>query len=115
MQTIFPECDEVTPPGIDSAEPAFLEAPFLKSPALEPITLEPITPEPIRTRSPAVEAHYEEFLGMTAVVASHAMRRFFSVTSKVARSNYPVLITGRERNGQGTDRQSGPSLFQTGQ
>ena len=80
METIWPECDEVTPVSIDSAEPAFLVQ--------------------RRMRGPAAEPRYEEFLGMTTVVASPIMRRLLSVTSKIARTNSPILITGESGTGK---------------
>src|SRR3984885_9070430 len=80
MEPISPECDELTPVSIDYGE----------------------TPVPrrISRRVSDPEPQYEEFLGMTAVIASPAMRRLLTATSKVARSNLPVLITGESGTGK---------------
>ncbi len=48
----------------------------------------------------APEIIYEEFLGMTAVVASPVMRRLVTVTSRAARTNSPVLISGESGTGK---------------
>jgi transcriptional regulator with PAS, ATPase and Fis domain len=79
MKTICRESDEVTPVSIDSADQTFL----------------------IRSERRAMsEPRYEEFLGMTTVIASPAMRRLISVTGKVGRTNSPVLITGESGTGK---------------
>jgi transcriptional regulator with PAS, ATPase and Fis domain len=52
------------------------------------------------TKPRAVEACREEFLGMTAVIASPAMRRLVALTSRVARLAAPVLITGESGTGK---------------
>jgi transcriptional regulator with PAS, ATPase and Fis domain len=83
MEQILSECDEVTPVRIDSVEPSVSS--ILRRP---------------RRRASAQEPHYEEFLGMTTVVASPVMRRLLTVTSKVARTNSPVLITGESGTGK---------------
>jgi transcriptional regulator with PAS, ATPase and Fis domain len=46
------------------------------------------------------EPHYEVFLGMTTVVGSPVMRRLLSVTSRIARTNFPILITGESGTGK---------------
>jgi transcriptional regulator with PAS, ATPase and Fis domain len=56
----------------------------------------PIRPE----RRATAEPRYEEFLGMTTVIASPAMRRLISVAGKVGRTNSPVLITGESGTGK---------------
>jgi two-component system response regulator AtoC len=48
----------------------------------------------------APEIIYEEFLGMTAVVASPVMRRLVTITSRAARTNSPVLISGESGTGK---------------
>jgi two-component system response regulator AtoC len=80
MKTIRRESDEVTPVGIDSQ----IDQTF------------PIRPG----RRPAPEPRYEEFLGMTTVIASPAMRRLIAVAAKVGRTNAPVLITGESGTGK---------------
>ena len=51
-------------------------------------------------RRATAEPRYEEFLGMTTVIASPAMRRLLSVTAKVGRTNAPILITGESGTGK---------------
>ena len=80
MNPIYSTCDEVAPVSIDSGELALQR--------------------PISRRLPASEPHYDEFLGMTAVTASPVMRRLLTVTSRVARSSSPVLITGESGTGK---------------
>jgi two-component system response regulator AtoC len=46
------------------------------------------------------ETSYEEFLGMTAVVASPVMRRLVTITSRAARTTSPVLISGESGTGK---------------
>ena len=46
------------------------------------------------------EPHYEEFMGMTTVIASPAMRRLISIAAKVGRTNSPVIITGESGTGK---------------
>lgn len=77
------ECDEVT-----LADIADLESPAARVPSI------------VRRRRPNPEPHYEQFLGMTTVVASPVMRRLLSMTGKVARSGFPVLITGESGTGK---------------
>jgi len=48
----------------------------------------------------AHETIYEEFLGMTAVVASPVMRRLVTITSRAARTNSPILISGESGTGK---------------
>jgi len=50
-------------------------------------------------REPA-KPYYEDFLGMTAVIASAPMRSLMSMTEKVAGTNSPVLITGESGTGK---------------
>jgi two-component system response regulator AtoC len=80
MENCRHQCDEVTPVSIDSADQAFLVR---------------------RERlAPRVEPRYEEFLGMTAIIASPAMRRLVAAASKIGRANSPVLITGESGTGK---------------
>jgi transcriptional regulator with PAS, ATPase and Fis domain len=51
-------------------------------------------------RRHAQEIIHEEFLGMTAVVASPVMRRLVTITSRAARTNSPVLISGESGTGK---------------
>jgi transcriptional regulator with PAS, ATPase and Fis domain len=51
-------------------------------------------------REAVVESVYEEFLGMTAVVASSSMRRLLAVACRIGRTNSPVLITGESGSGK---------------
>ncbi|HWF07331.1 MAG TPA: sigma-54 dependent transcriptional regulator [Bryobacteraceae bacterium] len=51
-------------------------------------------------RRQAPEPHYEEFLGMTTVIASPAMRRLIAITSRIGRTSSPVLITGESGTGK---------------
>ena len=46
------------------------------------------------------QALYEEFLGMTAIVASPSMRRVISLASRAAATNLPVLISGESGTGK---------------
>src|SRR4051794_40018634 len=46
------------------------------------------------------EPLYEEYAGMTTVIASMAMRRLISAASKVGRTNSPILITGESGTGK---------------
>jgi transcriptional regulator with PAS, ATPase and Fis domain len=80
MDKIRRESDEVSPVSIDSVDQAFL-----------------VRPE---KRAAIAEPRYEEFLGMTTVIASPAMRRLIAVASKVGRTNSPVLITGESGTGK---------------
>jgi transcriptional regulator with PAS, ATPase and Fis domain len=86
MEPTVSECDELTPGDVDFTEPPAASA--------TAIVMSP------RRRPAAPEPHYEEFLGMTAVVASPVMRRLLSATAKVARTNSPVLITGESGTGK---------------
>jgi len=79
MEKICLESDEVTPLSFSSAEQAFLIR---------------------RDRHAGPEPHYEEFLGMTTVIASPAMRRLITAAAKVGRTNSPVLITGESGTGK---------------
>jgi transcriptional regulator with PAS, ATPase and Fis domain len=73
------QCDEVTPAQFQELEP----------------------PRPIRApKSPSHEPHYEDFMGMTTVIASTSMRRLISMTARVGRTNSPVLITGESGTGK---------------
>src|SRR5438270_11440364 len=85
MENIRHERDEVTPsdPGPKNNLDGIAER--------LPIRLEkPLSPEP----------QYEEFLGMTTVIASPSMRRMIAVASRVGRTNSPVLITGESGTGK---------------
>jgi transcriptional regulator with PAS, ATPase and Fis domain len=82
MDPVVCECDEVTPVTIGRAEPTAL------APAL------------LRPRRPVAEPHFEEYLGMTTVIASPVMRRLLSLVAKVARTDIPVLITGESGTGK---------------
>ncbi len=58
-------------------------------------------PRPILKPAPAShEPRYEEFLGMTAVMASASMRRLISITGRVGRTASPVLISGESGTGK---------------
>lgn len=48
----------------------------------------------------SAEPQYEDFLGMTAVLASPAMRRVMTLAGRVGRSSAPVLITGESGTGK---------------
>ena len=57
----------------------------------------------VTPRSPSKgpdEFPHEEFLGMTAVVASASMRQLLQITRRVSRMNSPVLITGESGSGK---------------
>jgi transcriptional regulator with PAS, ATPase and Fis domain len=60
----------------------------------------PIRSDCFRERRQTPETIYEEFLGMTAVVASSSMRRLLAVTNRAARTNSPVLISGESGTGK---------------
>jgi transcriptional regulator with PAS, ATPase and Fis domain len=60
----------------------------------------PIRSDGFRERRQTPETIYEEFLGMTAVVASSSMRRLLAVTNRAARTNSPVLISGESGTGK---------------
>ena len=87
MSKIFHQSDEVTP--------------FRRS---HPDQTYPIRPDMRREmhqeKRHAPETIYEEFLGMTAVVASPVMRRLVTITSRAARTNSPVLISGESGTGK---------------
>jgi transcriptional regulator with PAS, ATPase and Fis domain len=85
MQKPHLQSDEVTPVSIDSASFGIESPSFL-----------------IRAerRMSVPEPHYEEFLGMTTVVASPVMRRLFNMAARVGRTNSPVLITGESGTGK---------------
>jgi len=78
MEDIRVKRDEVTPLSIHPT-------PFVKRAERRTIMAEP---------------HFEEFLGMTTVVASPMMRRLFNMAAKVGRTNSPVLITGESGTGK---------------
>jgi two-component system response regulator AtoC len=46
------------------------------------------------------EPRYEEFLGMTTVIASESMRRLITIASRVGRTSSAVLITGESGTGK---------------
>ena len=81
MSKIFHQSDEVTP--------------FRRS---NPDQTHPIRHADRRRRRRRLI--YEEFLGMTAVVASPVMRRLVTITSRAARTNSPVLISGESGTGK---------------
>ena len=83
MSKIFHQSDEVTP--------------FRRS---DPDQTCPIRPGLHNERRHAHETIYEEFLGMTAVVASPVMRRLVTITSRAARTNSPILISGESGTGK---------------
>lgn len=78
MEKIRTHCDEVTPVTLG-------------------VTDQPVI---IRTERRAAEPHYEEFLGMTTVIASSAMRRLIAVTSRIGRTSSRILITGESGTGK---------------
>lgn len=51
-------------------------------------------------RRPDRPTLYEEFLGMTAIVASPSMRRVILLASRAAQTNLPVLISGESGTGK---------------
>jgi transcriptional regulator with PAS, ATPase and Fis domain len=53
-----------------------------------------------RHAQPEPEVRFEKFLGMTAVVASAAMRGLFGVAARIGRFSSPVLITGETGTGK---------------
>lgn len=74
---------------------------YIKSDEVTPAAVEPSSFLLRQERRGVVtEPHYEEFLGMTTVVASPVMRRLFSMAAKVGRTNSPVLITGESGTGK---------------
>jgi transcriptional regulator with PAS, ATPase and Fis domain len=87
MSKIFHQSDEVTPLRRSRADQTY-----------------PIRPDMGhdigRDRRHAPEIVYEEFLGMTAVVASPVMRRLITIASRAARTNSPVLISGESGTGK---------------
>ena len=85
------QSDEVTPFRIDDTGQTFPIRPDLQH---------DLRPERYRDWRQAPEPLYQEFLGMTAVVASPSMRRLIAVTSRAARTNSPVLISGESGTGK---------------
>jgi transcriptional regulator with PAS, ATPase and Fis domain len=69
-----------------------------------------VTPEPLADPEPphlirkpktvSHEPHYEEFMGMTTVIAAASMRRLVTVTGRVGKTNSPVLISGESGTGK---------------
>ena len=51
------------------------------------------------THSAPPEALLMDFVGMTALVASPAMRRVLTVAARIAPTSLPVLITGESGTG----------------
>lgn len=47
-----------------------------------------------------LEPTYQEFLGMTAIVASPSMRRLINLANRAAQANLPVLISGESGSGK---------------
>jgi two-component system, NtrC family, response regulator AtoC len=79
MNRIHQRSDEVTPFRMNPADQTY----------------------PIRgERRHTAETIYEEFLGMTAVVASPLMRRLVTIASRAARTSSPVLISGESGTGK---------------
>ena len=56
-------------------------------------------PEPFGPEA-ADKAHTVEFLGMTAIISSPAMRHLIFTAEKIARTSSPVLITGESGTGK---------------
>jgi len=83
MSKVFHQSDEVTPLRRSQTDQTY-----------------PIRPETFHEKRHTPETVYEEFLGMTAVVASPVMRRLVTITSRAARTNSPVLISGESGTGK---------------
>lgn len=60
----------------------------------------PARPALLRQAVSFEPCRYDEFLGMTAVIASQPMRRLLAVTARVARTGAPVLISGDSGTGK---------------
>jgi len=82
MPSMLSECDELTPVQLGT-----------------PDVMPSAAPAIVR-RACRLEPQYEDFLGMTAVVASPAMRRLLATAAKIARTDWPVLITGESGTGK---------------
>jgi transcriptional regulator with PAS, ATPase and Fis domain len=87
MSKIFHQSDEVTPLRRSHADQTYPIRPDMRH-------------ELRQERRHAPEIVYEEFLGMTAVVASPVMRRLVTIASRAARTNSPVLISGESGTGK---------------
>jgi two-component system response regulator AtoC len=87
MSKIFHESDEVTPFRRSHSDQTYPIRPDMRY-------------DMGHDRRHAQEIIYEEFLGMTAVVASPVMRRLVTITSRAARTNSPVLISGESGTGK---------------
>jgi transcriptional regulator with PAS, ATPase and Fis domain len=59
-----------------------------------------VPPVALRKAPGSSDPHCVEFLGMTAVVSSVAMRRLLQNAEKIGRTNSPVMITGESGTGK---------------
>lgn len=85
--------------------PALREAPARmrhQSDEVTPVSIDQGTDKRLEKSrdSRRTEARYEEFLGMTAVIASPGMRRLLTLASRAAQTNLPVLISGESGSGK---------------
>lgn len=87
MSKVFHPSDEVTPLRRGHADQTCPIRPDMRH-------------EIFHEKRHAHETIYEEFLGMTAVVASPVMRRLVTIASRAARTNSPVLISGESGTGK---------------
>jgi transcriptional regulator with PAS, ATPase and Fis domain len=102
------QSDELTPVRrTDDAAPVSAAPVSIAPVSIAPVSIDKadpirpdLRPERYHDRRQAPEVIYEEFLGMTAVVASQSMRRLFAITSRAARTNSPVLISGESGTGK---------------
>jgi transcriptional regulator with PAS, ATPase and Fis domain len=80
LNTFCPQSDEVAPVSVAAADREI--------------------PGRLKEHTAMSEPSYEEFLGMTTVIASSAMRRLVAVAARVGRTSSPVLITGESGTGK---------------